>query len=235
MPADPNRVILTRKKPVHPTKPDRRRPEHDECQLLAHHHLPGRSGACSLSQQRADREPLAYLLRQHRDGAMAAVYGPGDAQRRDGRCRNPSARCSILEIRRPSPFLDGECGSARRGDCADLVSDRRSVADPHAAQCGARASLRSVHIADPRSRRALDPERRRSNRPAVAKRARRKTLQHMRVGVLRKPDRSPLERLQAEWNRDGMMGSGCALPIRRQRARSKPLGWVERSETHRAR
>ena len=36
MSADPNHLILTGRKPVHPPQRDRRRPDHHQRQLLAH-------------------------------------------------------------------------------------------------------------------------------------------------------------------------------------------------------
>jgi len=118
--------------------------------------------------------------------------GPGHVQRRDGRHRDPGAGCPVQQIGRPALFLDGASSIARRANRADLVSDRRSVADPHAAQCGARASLRGVHFADPGAGRPADAKRRASGRAAMAARARRQTLQHLRIGVLRKLDGSPI-------------------------------------------
>jgi hypothetical protein len=47
-------------------------------------------------------------------------------------------------------------------------------------------------------------------------------------------DKPALERLQAEWNRDGMMGFAALYPSYRNE-RAALVGWVERSETHRAR
>ncbi len=70
----------------------------------------------------------------------------------------------------------------------DLVSDRRTIADPHSTKCGTGASLRGVHSSDPRARRAADAERRRSSRPAVAEGTRRAALQHLRLGVFRELD-----------------------------------------------
>src|SRR6266436_5447614 len=189
----PQSSDLDRRKPVYPPQRQRRRRQHNKCQFLAHHNLPGGTRTRALSPERADREPLADLLRQHRNGAVAAVDRPGHAQRRDGRYDNPGGRRSVRQIGRPALFLDGTGAVAGRANRPHLVSDRRAAADPHRAQCRARPALWGVHAADPGARRAAHPKRRRSGRPAVATRARGETLQHLRVGVLRELDRSPLE------------------------------------------
>ena len=51
MPADPNRVILTGENPFVRLSQTDGGPKHDECELLAHHHLPGGPGSRSLSDQ----------------------------------------------------------------------------------------------------------------------------------------------------------------------------------------
>src|ERR1700730_4267343 len=62
-----------RRESVHTAERARRRSEQDGRELLAHRLFARRTGARALSQERADGRPLAYLLRQHRDGALAAI------------------------------------------------------------------------------------------------------------------------------------------------------------------
>ena len=199
--ADPNRVILTGREPVHPAEREGRRPQHDRCQLLAHHLLPGRAGPRALSQERADGEPLAHLR-------------PTTSRWRAG-CSRPSRACSTPSCAIPAiPVIDAEFGKAGdprdfwtervvgagRGDRAHLARDRRAAADPHPAERDAGAPLRRVHGADPGARRAPVAQRRPGRGPALAARARGPTVQHLRAGLLGELDRHPIEPPRA---RDG--------------------------------
>ena len=78
--ADPNVVILTGENPfirLSPTDSDDYTTNASFWRIIF---SPGRTGARALSQERADREPLAHLVRQHRHGALAADDGAGHAQ-----------------------------------------------------------------------------------------------------------------------------------------------------------
>ena len=77
---------------------------------------------------------------------------------------------------------------------SDLVRHRRSPADPHATQCGARPQIRRVHGARADARGAAVPQRRRSGRAAVEARAGGAAVQHLRAGILRKLDGCAISR-----------------------------------------
>jgi hypothetical protein len=64
---------------------------------LANHILAGRTRPRSLPEERTHRGSLAYLFRQYRDGALAAVDRAGNAQRRTRRHHNPLCGCAIQQ------------------------------------------------------------------------------------------------------------------------------------------
>ena len=159
--------------------------------------LSGRSGSRALSQERADRRPLADLLGQHRDGALAAIDRAGHAERRDGGSRRSRWRTlTFSKDGDPRYFWTESVYRHGRGDRADLVRHRRAAADPYPTECRAGPAVRRVHGADPGTRCAPDAERRRRRSAGLGARTRGPALQHLRAGVLRKLDRGTLDRAQ---------------------------------------
>ena len=193
MPADPNRVILTGENPFIRLSQTDGGPNTTNASFWRIITCPAGPGHVlylnsELTENRwriySDNIAMARWL-------QSTVQGMLNAETADA--GDPCARCRVLRNRATRAISGRRRGSTRRGDCAHLVSDRRSVADPHAAQCGARSSpLWRVHPSHTRSRRAPYAQRRRGGGPAMAERARRATLQHLRAGVLRKLDRTPL-------------------------------------------
>src|SRR3954452_16433809 len=94
------------REPIYPLKPQGRRAELDGGELLADHLFAGRSRSRSLFEKRADGTALAHLLRQYRDGAVAAVDRPRHAQCRAFRHDDPLCGRAILEDWRSALLLD---------------------------------------------------------------------------------------------------------------------------------
>src|SRR5882762_10000904 len=61
------------REPIYSLEPEGRRTELDRGELLADHLFASWSRPRSLPEKRTDGTALAHLLRQHRDGALAAV------------------------------------------------------------------------------------------------------------------------------------------------------------------
>src|SRR3954452_892508 len=109
------------REPIYPLEPQRRRAELNGGELLADHLFASRSRTRALFEKRADGTALAHLLRQHRDGAVAAVNRTRHAQCRAFRHDDPLCGCAILQDWRSALFLDRTRQIARRRHLADLV------------------------------------------------------------------------------------------------------------------
>src|SRR3954465_1520601 len=110
-----------RREPVHTPEPEGRRAELDGGELLADHLFAGWSRTRPLPEERTDGRALAHLLRQHRNGALAAVNRARHAQRRALRHNDPLCGRAILQIWRSALLLDGAHQVARRRYLDDLV------------------------------------------------------------------------------------------------------------------
>src|SRR5712672_3657047 len=94
------------REPICTLEPEGRRAELDRGELLADHLFAGRSRPRPLLEKRADGTALAHLLRQHRDGAVAAVNRTRYAQCRTFRHNDPLCGRAILQSWRSTLLLD---------------------------------------------------------------------------------------------------------------------------------
>src|SRR4029079_6587109 len=182
------------REPLHPPEPEGRRPELDGGELLADHLFARRPRPRALLEKRADGAALAHLLRQHRDGAVAAVDRTRHAQCRAFRYDHPLCGRAILQSWRSTLLLDRIHQVARRGNLAYLVRYRRAAAHPLAAEPDSRPALRRVHRADPGARHASRSQRRRGNGAILAAGTRVAAILDVGMGMFGKLDGSEMRR-----------------------------------------
>src|SRR5262249_16867018 len=136
-----------------------RRAELNRRELLADHLFAGWSRPRPLPEKRTDRRALAYLLRQYRDGAVAAVDRTRHAQCRTFRHNDPLCGRAVLQSWRSALLLDRAHQVAWRRNLAYLVRYRRAAAHSLAAEPDSQPALRRMHGADPGARHASRPQR----------------------------------------------------------------------------
>src|SRR5471030_3156173 len=165
--ADPNKTILTGENPFVRLSPRDGEPNSTEASYWRIIFSPGGPGHVLL-EKRADGTALAHLLRQHRDGAVAAVDRTRYAQCRTFRHNDPLCGRAILQSWGSTLLLDRAHQVARRRNLTYLVRYRRAATDPLAAEPDSRPALRRVHRADPGARHPSRPQRRRGEGAILA-------------------------------------------------------------------